>query len=990
MKYIFSLFDNLSQRGIRFKLIMFALFFCFILLSTTAFILYENTQLSTLNQDITSRRFPSVTAALRMQEGCVITASELRSYVITKNAIHKERRKTAFDQEVILHFELLKNLNKSLNAGEKGELINTLGEQIQKLIQLQEKITLTVEAGATSDEVITLLENDCYPLQKSIHNNLSAFVALEEKGLNAEVARASKINDMQNIFSIIALILALPLTIIATLVLLRNIIVPIEAMRLYINKLSAGELPERMQAGTDEIGQTVAATNVLIDNLGKAAAFSVKIGQGEFDETFKPVSENDVLGNALTEMQARLKSVADADQRRNWTTQGLAQFVEILRNNSNFTQLADNILFNLVKYIQANQGALFILNDNDDNDIYLELVSCYAFNKKKHQEKRIQVGQGMVGQAYLEGQTVYMKAIPKNYVHITSGLGEATPTCLLIVPLKVNDKVEGILEIAAFRTYEKYEIEFVEKLAESIASAIASVKINERTKMLLEESQLQGEQMRAQEEEMRQNMEELQATQEELDRRLAESREATSKFNAILDSAVDGIVAIDERGIIQLANPAMEAMFGYSRTEMEGKNIAMLMPKDVAQHHDGYLSHYRQTGEKRVLAKGREMQGQRKDGSIFPIYLAVNEASINEKRWFTGIIRDITLQKEAENEIKMLLQDSQIKTEELQTNEEELRQNMEEMKALQEDLNKRYKEAQQLGAELNARVSALNKAAILSESDLYGNITYVNDKLLEITGYTREELMGKPHNILRHPDTAKEIFAEMWKTLKAGKVFQGTYKNRKKDGSAYWVEATIAPVLGADGQPEKYVGIRFDITQSREAEAEVKELLAHSQLQTEELRVNEEELRQNMEELKAIQEDLNKRYKEAQHLTSELNARLNVLDNAAIVSEADLFGNITYANDKFCEISGYTREELIGKPHKIVRHPDTPSMVFAAMWETIKQGQIFQGTVKNRKKDGSPYWVEATIAPVLDKNGKPEKYIGIRFDITNQKETQND
>jgi GAF domain-containing protein len=126
---------------------------------------------------------------------------------------------------------------------------------------------------------------------------------------------------------------------------------------------------------------------------------------------------------------------------------------------------------------------------------------------------------GLAGQAWQEGDSIYLTDVPQNYIKITSGLGDANPSCVLITPLKVNDQVFGVVELASFNILKDFEVEFVKKIAESIASTISSVKVNARTQRLLEESQEMTEQMRAQEEEMRQNMEELQATQEEMARK---------------------------------------------------------------------------------------------------------------------------------------------------------------------------------------------------------------------------------------------------------------------------------------------------------------------------------------------------------------------------------------------------------------------------------------------------------------------------------------
>lgn len=243
------------------------------------------------------------------------------------------------------------------------------------------------------------------------------------------------------------------------------------------------------------------------------------IAAGDFSTKAIVRSANDELSQSVNKMIDNLQQSFIDDKKRNWATDGLAIFADILRSDSNLANLSDNLISKLVQYLNANQGGLFLLNTDNPSQQYLELVACYAYDRKKYMQKKLEIGEGIVGQCYLEKAPIILSEIPPNYLKITSGLGNASPRFLVTIPLIREDEVMGVLEIASFNKLEAYQIVFIEKLAQSIASSIYNININQRTKILLEQSQIQAEEMRAQEEEMRQNMEELQATQEEMYRK---------------------------------------------------------------------------------------------------------------------------------------------------------------------------------------------------------------------------------------------------------------------------------------------------------------------------------------------------------------------------------------------------------------------------------------------------------------------------------------
>lgn len=262
-----------------------------------------------------------------------------------------------------------------------------------------------------------------------------------------------------------------------------------------------------------------------IDNFKKAAGFVNEIAKGNYDIEWTELNDSnkalnqDNLAGELIQMREQMKLMRADDEKRRWASEGIAQLSEILRiHQHNPPALSENTVRFLVKYIHAQQGSLFWAVE-EEGTRYLDMVACYAFERKKYLNKRINVGEGMIGQAYLEKRANVITRIPQGYINITSGLGDATPNCLAIVPMVYNEQVEAVIEIASFKTFEPHQVEWLVKIGEIIASAMVSVKTTEKTQVLLEQFRQQTEQMKAQEEELRQNMEEMEATQEEMRRK---------------------------------------------------------------------------------------------------------------------------------------------------------------------------------------------------------------------------------------------------------------------------------------------------------------------------------------------------------------------------------------------------------------------------------------------------------------------------------------
>ncbi|HEY0655224.1 MAG TPA: PAS domain S-box protein [Chryseosolibacter sp.] len=522
-----------------------------------------------------------------------------RLALLTLNAIHDKSVQPEVD-------EIIKNLNNSIHALRHGGIVSYLGNE-REIASVPETLfalvddcetewsayknaiqTLDVNPGRADTAIITdsvsqqasalgTSQQEAFmKIDRSTKNLVATFNAL----VTELVKDSEKQQDALMTFFVVCLVLIIATTILAVWIINRFITSPLILLRQKIDGVGDGDIGVALEYHvTDDVGKAFQGLRRLVQNVQKAVTFAHEIGRGNFDFSFTPASERDELGKALISMRAKLQKVAADDKKRNWTTEGLAKFADILRTDHNdVSTLTNNVLSEIVKYMQANQGSLFIVNEDDPNNHYLELVACYAWNKKKFLTKKVAPGEGLVGQAWLEKELIYLKEVPEDYIEITSGLGTSTPRTIVIVPLKIEQQVFGILELASFNDVEAHERDFLTKLAENLASTISAAKINARTTALLGQAQQQAEELRAQEEEMRQNMEELQATQEEI---LRKTNEAESRFRAVNESGIASI-EFNLDGTIIAANENFLTLMEYSAAEVVGKHHRMFVTPSLA------------------------------------------------------------------------------------------------------------------------------------------------------------------------------------------------------------------------------------------------------------------------------------------------------------------------------------------------------------------------------------------------------------------------
>lgn len=542
----------------------------------------------------------------------------------------------------------------------------------------------------------------------------------------------------------------------------------------------------------DELEDMAKSVNQLIEGLNLTENFAREIGKGNLDAEFKLLGEKDILGISLLEMQKSLKHAREfeldrkaEEQKQNWATQGLAMFGEILRQNSNsINELSYSIIQNLVSFTNSSLGGIYVYNDNDKTNPILEMTACYAYDRRKFLEKNIELNEGLIGRCYREHKSIFMTQVPADYIKVTSGLGHDRPRCLLLVPLKTNDEVLGVLEIASFKVYEKHQIEFIEKISESIASTLSSVRINIRTAELLAKSQQQAEEMLAQEEEMRQNMEELQATQEEMERKRIEQeqmqdslKQEIALLNALMENIPDFVYFKDTNSRFLRISKSMISLFqANSADELIGKSDFDFHTQEHAQkaftEEQNIMRSLTPIVDHVVQEKFEDGREQWVSTTKMPLISKTGEII---GVW--GISKIIT-------DVKVAEIDAQHKAHEAEIFKNKLNRCEKEYKAI---------------------TKAIDASMLIAELTPEGSFTRANEQMLSLMGVRNAEIAGKPHKelfALKNESGAE--YTELWSDLRRGIVRQRTFKGTL-NGEKVLLNETFSPVIDSEGNVEKIV-----------------------------------------------------------------------------------------------------------------------------------------------------------------------------------------
>ena len=530
-------------------------------------------------------------------------------------------------------------------------------------------------------------------------------------------------------------------------------------------------------------------------------------------------------------------------------------------------------------------------------------------------------------------KTIYITDVPDDYIKITSGLGTSNPNCVLIVPCSLNDEVYGVIELAAFTPLKSFEIEFVEKLGESIASTISSVRISEKTTKLLKASQIQSEELAAQEEELRQNLEEMETTQEDLKRQMSENaeiRENLAKETALLDALMDNLLDLiyfkdKQCRFIRVTKSMIHLHKLHSYDEIIGKSDFDFAVKEEAQHY--------YDDEQKIMKTGIPMINQiqketRLDGTIqytstskYPLY----DTNGNIMGTF-GLTKDVT-------ETKVMEESAKKQNQELIAQKEELEKHMAANNDAQLKLSKET-------ALLDSLMNTLRDLIYFKDKE--SKFIRITKSMLSIfKAKSTDEIVGKSDFDYQLKEEAQKYYDDEQRIIKTGiPIIDQIQKETRYDGRIQYTTTSKYPLIDASGEVIGTFGFTKDIT-----------------------------------EYKALEE-------KARQKEIEINSMLDAIKRSAITIEYDTKGFITDVSDNMLSLTGLKREKVIGMHYKDgIDLSSKNEKEYKKMWDQILKGEVIKETNKITINKKTISLLE-TYNPIKNENGAVVKVLKIAFDLT--------
>lgn len=590
--------------------------------------------------------YPLETQALRLLDEVREAENLFEKALLFDNKDYLEEFEKRWQERVLPNAEALKSTAEGIQDGEIKTVANSIADVLLKhMKQEYDRVREIYERKEDLQGITSIrsylqeeVQNKVVPLSFRLQESMERLLQ-EKQALVAEYESAYRALDRWRPW-IIVFEFAVAVAVAATIgsLLIISILKRIRLLRNQILTLAEGNLPPPLPESKDELNTLIRALNQVVDGLSKIQTFAHEVGGGRFDTDISVFEREGDLGRSLEGMKQQLKQVYEEEQRRTWASEGLAQFSRILRENQdNLETLSRRFVSNLSRYAEVEQVGIFLLEEKYQERV-LQLKAAFAYSKHKALRKEIAIGEGLVGQVFLEGKSLHVTELPEDYLKVVTGMGAAPPQQLLLVPLVYNEECFGVIEVTSLHHIPAYKVKFIEEVATVLASTVSSVRAGERTRLLLEESRRKTEEILEQEALLRQNAEELRAAQEELESRLNRTRRELRQMQLIIDGIADVVVVYDERGGIRMVNRAVEDTFGYLQGDLISSSIRTLInaPLDELKEVE-YIAG--RDSERLMLSKYKIFKATRRDGIEVEVQMAYQAIDMERERLYVATIR---------------------------------------------------------------------------------------------------------------------------------------------------------------------------------------------------------------------------------------------------------------------------------------------------------------------------------------------------------------
>ncbi len=525
----------------------------------------------------------------------------------------------------------LNSISNRVRIDSEGDLIRIFIQDIQdgysKLVDDYDLLS-AFEDSDKRGLIIGSIPKDLRALNSRVDDLLQTIANIEERKKSSIIWEVEMMigSDLQvAFFSLLLFFILLIMAIFIASIIIRDYLNKIDLIEEYTSGLAKGNILPEVVSATDEVKPILKNLYVLNKELKNVKKFAEEVGKEKFDTDVDVFHHTGELGDALESMRGSLREIHDREELRKWQLNGINTLAEVIRKSSRgINEFCDIFLHSLIDYSNLNQGAIYLF---DAKKKKLVMQACFAYGRKKFLSQEIEIGHGITGEVFRDGDSVVMTDIPQDYVRIHTGLGDAKPTSVAIIPLIYQEEKLGVMELATFHTFTDTEIELFERISEIFTSNLLNAINTSKTEALLKEATENAHKLNAQEEELRQNTEELLSIREGLERKMQVVEDELEIFKALARNSHIPTVQTDFEGKFLGSSSAFVRLLKDVEGDVETTNIFSIIPslKEVYNSSEPIIPANYIQSHKLLLKNGKAME----------VRLALNRAKVHGKTRFS-------------------------------------------------------------------------------------------------------------------------------------------------------------------------------------------------------------------------------------------------------------------------------------------------------------------------------------------------------------------